>query len=201
MADITDPKAMRALAHPLRMQLLEALLTKGEATATELADVVNESPSNCSFHLRKLAQHGYIERADDAAGREKPWRVIDPKQNFVGNADDPVSVQASTAVGAAFREWDFARLRASAGRPNPKPWRGKTFQLGATLYLTPDEAKQLEAGLGALLDPYLDRATDPARRPDGVGLVRLFAASTYLVEYQEQLDAQQQQRDAARAQS
>jgi hypothetical protein len=201
MADITDPKAMRALTHPLRMQLLEALLTKGQATATELADVVNESPSNCSFHLRKLAQYGYIERADDAVGREKPWRVADPTQNFVGDADDPLSMQASTAVGAAFREWDVARLRAADGRPNPKPWRGATFQTGATMYLTPQEAKELAAGVLALIEPYRVRMTDPDARPDGAGLVRLFAASTYLIEYQEQLDAEQQARTVAREQA
>ncbi|WP_051266382.1 ArsR/SmtB family transcription factor [Nakamurella lactea] len=201
MADITDPKAMRALAHPLRIQLLEALLTKGEATATVLADMVNESPSNCSFHLRKLAQHGYIERADDAAGREKPWRVVDPTQNFVGDSDDPQSLQASTAVSAAFREWDVARMRAADGRPNPKQWRGTTFQRGATMYLTPDEAKGIEAGLAALVEPYLERLTDPSKRPDGGGLVRLFAATTYLIEYQDQLDAEQRERAAARNES
>lgn len=194
MADITDPKAMRALAHPLRIQMLEALTTLGQATATELSEVVDESPSNCSFHLRKLARYGYIERADDAAGREKPWRVIDPTQNFIGDSADPLSLQASTAVGAAFREWDVARMRAAEGRPNPENWRGATFQRGSTLYLTPDEAKKLEADLATLTDPYLERITDSSKRPDGAGLVRLFAATTYLLEYQEQLDAEQRRR-------
>lgn len=194
MADITDPKAMRALAHPLRIRMLEALATLGEATATEIADLVDESPSNCSFHLRKLAEFGYIERAGQATGREKPWRVVDPTQNFVSNQDDPLSRQASAAVGAAFRDWDVARMRAADTRPNPEPWRGTTFQRGATLYLTPEEAKQLEQQVAEMVAPYLDRLDDPSKRPDGVGLVRLFAATTYLLEYQQQVDAQQARR-------
>lgn len=38
------------------------------ATATELADDVGESPSGCSFHLRKLAEFGYIDHVDHATG-------------------------------------------------------------------------------------------------------------------------------------
>jgi DNA-binding transcriptional ArsR family regulator len=195
MAKIRDPSAMRALAHPIRIQMLEALMTRGSATATELAEIFNESPSNCSFHLRKLAEHGYIERADEATGREKPWRILDHTQDFTPDADDPVALQASTAVGAAFREWDVARLRAADGRPNPKPWKGATFQRGATMYLTPDEAKALGEGISALVAPYLDRITDPNHRPGGVGLVRLFAATTYLAEYQARIDEEQATRN------
>jgi len=190
MAKISDPKAMRALAHPLRIQMLEALTTRGTATATELADMLDESPSNCSFHLRKLAEHGYIERADEATGREKPWRVVDPEPNCVPDINDPAAVEASTAVGAAIREWDVARMRSADFRQNPERWRGAMSQRGATLYLTPAEAKALADSIGELVELYLDRVTDPARRPEGVGMVRLFAATTYLPEYQEQIDAE-----------
>jgi DNA-binding transcriptional ArsR family regulator len=189
MARISDPKAMRALAHPLRIQLLELVVARGRATATELAEAVGESPANCSFHLRKLAEFGYLERADDATGREKPWRVTDPTQDFVTDPDDPESRQANTAVASAFREWDVARMQAAEGRPNPPAWRGATFQHGATMIVTPDEAKAIGRALTDLLAPYHDRLTDPSLRPDGAGADRLFAATTYLPEYQELLDS------------
>lgn len=102
---------MRALAHPLRIRLLETLLTRREATATELAGLLGQTTANCSFHLRKLAEYGYIERAGDSSGREKPWRATDPTQRFVADPADPASASAATAVGAAFREWDFARMK------------------------------------------------------------------------------------------
>jgi DNA-binding transcriptional ArsR family regulator len=190
MAQISDPKAMRALAHPLRIQLLEAVVARGQATATELAQDLGESPANCSFHLRKLAEFGYLERADDAAGREKPWRATDPTQDFVADPDDPESLLSSTAVMSAVREWDMNRLQAAEGRQNPPAWRGATFQYGATMIVTAEEAKQLSRALHELLAPFYARLTDRSLRPDGAGAVRLFAATTYLPEYQALLDAQ-----------
>ena len=53
--DLTDPKAMRALAHPLRWALLEALAHAGTLTATQASEMLGESPANGAFHLRTLA--------------------------------------------------------------------------------------------------------------------------------------------------
>lgn len=189
MAKISDPRAMRALAHPLRIQLLEMLIALGSATATELAEELGQTPANCSFHLRKLAEFGYLERVDGATGREKPWRVIDPTQDLAPDPDDPDAVRASTAVGAAVRDWEFARMQASDGRTNPPAWRGATFQRGATMIVTPEEAKQISQGLAALLEPFHARLTDVSLRPAGAGAVRLFAATTYLPEFQSLLDS------------
>ena len=46
--ELTDPKVMRALAHPVRMAILSHLHEAGPATATECAKVTEESPSACS---------------------------------------------------------------------------------------------------------------------------------------------------------
>jgi predicted transcriptional regulator len=61
--DLTDPKAMRALAHPLRWALLEALTHAGTLTATQASEMLGESPTNCAFHLRTLAKYGFVEEA------------------------------------------------------------------------------------------------------------------------------------------
>jgi hypothetical protein len=53
--NLTDPKAIRALAHPVRMALLEALGHAGTLTATQASEMLGESPANCAFHLRTLA--------------------------------------------------------------------------------------------------------------------------------------------------
>lgn len=190
MAKISDPKAMRALAHPLRIQLLEMVIARGQATATELAEALGESPSNCSFHLRKLAEFGYLQRADDAAGREKPWCAPDPEQDITPDPGDSDAISAGIAVGAAMREWDMARMQAADGRKNPEPWRGATFQRGATLIVTPDEARAISQSLGDILEPYFARLTDSSIRPARAGVIRLFAATTYLPEYQSLLDEQ-----------
>ena len=55
-----DPLAMRALAHPVRIRLLEELTFRGPLTATQAAHYIGESPSSCSFHLRTLAKYGFV---------------------------------------------------------------------------------------------------------------------------------------------
>ena len=54
--NLTDPKAMRAMAHPVRMALLELLAVTPTLTATQASEALGESPANCAFHLRTLAK-------------------------------------------------------------------------------------------------------------------------------------------------
>jgi predicted transcriptional regulator len=72
--NLTDPKAIRALAHPVRWALLDALDQAGTLTATQASEMLGESPANCAFHLRTLAKYGYVEEAGGGRGRERPWR-------------------------------------------------------------------------------------------------------------------------------
>jgi DNA-binding transcriptional ArsR family regulator len=53
---LTDARTIRALAHPLRLRMLDLLAERGPLTATRLSEYVGESPANCSFHLRTLAR-------------------------------------------------------------------------------------------------------------------------------------------------
>src|SRR5699024_4333591 len=84
---LTDARSMRALAHPLRIELFERLAIEGEATASELAPLVGSTPSDCSCHLRTLAEAGFIERVRGHTGRHRPWRVIEVTQNWSSAAD------------------------------------------------------------------------------------------------------------------
>src|SRR5690606_21557592 len=60
---IRDARVLRAVAHPLRLGILDELLKDGPLTATELAERLGETPANCSWHLRQLARYGFIEEA------------------------------------------------------------------------------------------------------------------------------------------
>ena len=71
---IADARVLRALAHPVRTAILSRLHV-GPATATECSEAVGESPSACSYHLRKLAELDFVEEADSSDGRERPWKV------------------------------------------------------------------------------------------------------------------------------
>nr|BFE87387.1 hypothetical protein GCM10020093_099880 [Planobispora longispora] len=60
---LSDPRAMRALAHPARLAILNRLQEEGVATATDVAEVVGITPSAASYHLRMLAKYGFVEDA------------------------------------------------------------------------------------------------------------------------------------------
>src|ERR1700685_881226 len=95
---LTDPRALRALAHPIRLSLLSALRTRrprtppapppptglsllsvlrtrGPLTATKAAELIGESSASCSFHLRQLSKYGLVEEARGGHGRERPWQA------------------------------------------------------------------------------------------------------------------------------
>lgn len=172
---------LRALAHPLRIELMERLALESSATASELAPLVGSTPSNCSFHLRKLAEAGFIERVPGHTGRHRPWRVVDVEQQWaVDPGDSAEVVRAKAALDSSFREWEFARIRRADLVENPLPWRGKLGTTGSTLFLTPDEANEVSAEIGAIVRRYLPRLFDPDSRPDGARPVRLYS-TMYLV--------------------
>lgn len=73
--ELTDPRSLRALAHPLRLELMALLRSRGPLTATQSAQLTGESAGSCSFHLRQLAKWGLIEEAPHGPGRQRPWRA------------------------------------------------------------------------------------------------------------------------------
>lgn len=70
-----DAKALRALAHPLRLRLLAVASSEGTITTTSASEHTGESSANCSFHLRLLARYGFLEAAGGRDRRERPWRL------------------------------------------------------------------------------------------------------------------------------
>ncbi|HVW89430.1 MAG TPA: helix-turn-helix domain-containing protein [Gaiellaceae bacterium] len=71
----SEVTSLRALAHPLRLQLLRLAAETGELTTSAASLRTGESSANCSFHLRLLARHGFLEPAPGRDRRERPWRV------------------------------------------------------------------------------------------------------------------------------
>src|SRR3984885_7567898 len=83
---ISDPKALRALAHPLRLDLLDRLMSFGEQTAAQCAEAVGSTASNCSYHLRALERVGLVEAVSSSDRRERPWQATSTGLEF-GPAD------------------------------------------------------------------------------------------------------------------
>src|SRR5207237_5263542 len=87
--EITDPQALRALAHPVRMALLDRLQRHGPATATQLSPHVGASPSVVSWHLRHLAGFGLVKDWDGAANKRERWWQAASKGIRFGVPDNP----------------------------------------------------------------------------------------------------------------
>ena len=69
-----DAGTLRALAHPLRLRLLEVLHAEGPATASQLARHLGESSGATSYHLRALYRAGMVEEAEQRNARERWWQ-------------------------------------------------------------------------------------------------------------------------------
>ncbi|CAM3491985.1 winged helix-turn-helix domain-containing protein [Stackebrandtia soli] len=173
---ITDLDSLRALAHPLRMRLLELLAAHGPATATELAGRVDESPANCSWHLRKLADGGFITETGEGTGRRREWKFV-PRGSSFGNTDDPELNAAGDAAGtmlierelAEYREWTTQRSRFGP------EWSDAAFSTQSMQWLTLEELETLNADITRLLLRNINRFTDPSLRPPDAKLIRLMA--------------------------
>src|SRR5215471_3970811 len=73
--ELTDPRTLRALAHPTRLALVGLLRVHGSLTATRAAQLLGLNSGSCSFHLRQLAKYGLVEEVSGVRGRQKPWRA------------------------------------------------------------------------------------------------------------------------------
>jgi predicted ArsR family transcriptional regulator len=163
---ITDPQALRALTHPLRLDLLELLTSRGPATAAQCGRLLGVSQASCSFHLRQLAKYGFVDEAEPGPDRrERKWTVIEPRPTIRVTGQDAVQRQLERVV--VERE-----TRAVLdGLERGENW-GMVSALAA---VTRAEATELRKAWLALIQPYLNRATGPDQR-----LVRLFLAATPL---------------------
>ncbi|HEY6277905.1 MAG TPA: helix-turn-helix domain-containing protein [Streptosporangiaceae bacterium] len=175
-----DPRALRALAHPLRWQLIDLIGSETTATATRCAEVLGESVASCSYHLGILGKYGYIELVPGQAGKEKPWRLASQQQNLDPGGLDTEGALAAKAAAEAFLDHELARLKQLLHRLGlePEPWRAASLLIGSTTWMTADELRDISDQLKQLLLTHRERAADPVSRPPGAREVRLFAVTS-----------------------
>jgi predicted ArsR family transcriptional regulator len=170
---LTDPRALRAYAHPTRATLVGLLRTRGPLTATRAAELVGESVASCSYHLRQLAKYGLVEEDDSGQGREKPWRATAPNTNWPARSDDPAVSAAVDAVAMSFAEQYFERVMGWIERraEQSPEWQDAALFGDSLLYLTADELEQLKHEVSELLGRYMSLGRLADRRPEGAKLV------------------------------
>ncbi len=174
---IKDAAALKALAHPLRLDLLEVLLVKGPRTATELAEMLGSSPSNCSWHLRKLAEHGFVTEVPGAKGRARPWQAETAGLSWDEAEAEPEARAAGLGLTEVLLTRELQRLLAAQEvlHLEPAEWKQATTVVQTGTWVTAEEAKEISAKLEELGTAYADRVYDPALRPDGARPVTMAA--------------------------
>ncbi|MEU8257488.1 helix-turn-helix domain-containing protein [Micromonospora inaquosa] len=167
--EITEPQALRALAHPVRLAILDRLQRHGPATATGLSPHVGATPSVVSWHLRHLATFGLVIDAEGTASkRERWWQAA--ARGFRFELPDDAEGQAA---GRQLRGEMFARAAEAPQQwllhDEPRldaQWRGVAGVSDTRFVATPEELQQLEAAIEELLAPYVRRKDDDASPPD-----------------------------------
>lgn len=170
-----DPTTLRGIAHPLRVRILGILRGHGPATATHLAERLGQSTGATSYHLRQLAQYGFVvEDVDRGVGRERWWRAAHRTTVLDGDIGRQAPVEAEAylrAVAAAYAE----RVDRWVGEAAlmPEEWQESATASDWRLRLTPAEAKELYDALFALAARYRrDDETGPDT-PEGAEQVVL----------------------------
>jgi DNA-binding transcriptional ArsR family regulator len=158
---ILDAGALKALAHPLRVRLLDLLAEVGPSTASGLGRLVGENSGSTSYHLRQLARHGLIEEAEGlGTARDRYWKVVEGGWTLDGFG---MLQDEDTAPAARFlldevhrtRAERMARWHADAPRWG-EAWVAASVETTARLRLTRAQLATLTEELVDLLDRYRD---------------------------------------------
>jgi DNA-binding transcriptional ArsR family regulator len=166
---ISDPRAIRALAHPARVAVLEHLFGGAVLTATECAKIAGLTPSAMSYHLRALERYGLVGRAEGGDdGRERPWRALGRGMRLTAESSIAGRTAESLVAGRVIDRMRDEVLASMAHRHDVGPDDDRPAGFGmAAVQLTPEEATAFVETLTALDRPYADRVADPSARPAG----------------------------------
>lgn len=150
--------------NPLRMQLYRLLYAAGTATASQLAEHVDETPSLVSYHLRKLDEHGFVTQASGQGtdGRERWWQVASEEGWGFRDSDFADTPEGAAAVGAVTRgifDTRVAQYRTYLDQKSAwgKAWTDASFSSEWLLDLTPAELAEMSDELEALARRWRER--------------------------------------------
>ncbi len=99
------PVTVEGVHEPATDAALPAPARLGGATASQLAEHVDETPSLVSYHLRKLSEHGFVTQVNGRStdGRERWWEVASEEGWGFRDSDFTDTPEGASAVGAVTR--------------------------------------------------------------------------------------------------
>ena len=166
--DVTDARALKALAHPLRGKLLATLRNHGPSTASRLAEQLGESSGSTSYHLRQLATYGFVEElTDEGNGRDRWWRARHRSTHF-----DTAAFIAEPGGREAVDELSLRQLGqqqrllanyAAESSDLDDDWRTAASLNDWALHLSPAAARELADELNGVLGRWQAEREDPSQ--------------------------------------
>jgi DNA-binding transcriptional ArsR family regulator len=171
---LRDPRALTAVAHPVRLGILELLTLEGPMTATQLADRLDETPANCSWHLRKLAEHELIEEAEGGTGRQRPWQMREIGLSWGAEDAGPEERRAGDALSRVMLQRWVDRFLDATERADGE-WREAASVTQTMGWLTAEELREVNERVQETIRGFEDRIADRELRPEGSRLVELVA--------------------------
>ncbi|GIH14767.1 winged helix-turn-helix domain-containing protein [Rugosimonospora africana] len=171
---LLTPQRLRGLVHPIRVRLLWSLETDGPSTASRLGRQIGQSSGVTSYHLRILADLGFVEEdTERGTGRDRWWRTRYRDSGFTLRSPDDlpdmrsleVAEQYMRIVVETYYERMLAYVNSFAGRLEELPTLPWTFHEYA-IELTHDEARALAAEVSEVIRRYRREPGAPPRGGD-----------------------------------
>jgi DNA-binding transcriptional ArsR family regulator len=168
---LDDPLSIRALAHPLRLELQAIVGRAGRITAADAARELDISHALASHHLRQLAKYGFVEQVAGADNRERPWQLVATSTSFQGADATPEGAAALAVLEqviaeralTGFLDWQERRFAWS------DTWREHSGVGRSTVYLTEQEFAEVVTTIDAVITGYIEQRPidDVSSRPTG----------------------------------
>jgi DNA-binding transcriptional ArsR family regulator len=163
-----DAAALKAMAHPLRVQMMRILQLRKRASVTSLAAELGETTGATSYHLRQLAKFGFVEEfepdADDdteahTAGRKQRWWRMSVDQIHMTGFEFMRNEETREAAGFLLREFQADRSRRLANwfataTQWPDEWQRGSTDMDGHLELNAKQMRALGEEMAALIQKY-----------------------------------------------
>ncbi|MGM0360954.1 winged helix-turn-helix domain-containing protein [Streptomyces jietaisiensis] len=154
---VLDARGLRALAHPLRVQLVGTLRKYGPSTATRLAERLGVNSGTASYHLRRLGAAGFVEEDTDRGNaRDRWWRAVHRMTELndadLADREPEATLTYLQSVASAYTLRTQQTLNEL--QTMPRAWRDTFDMSDWVLRLTPEEALALRGELRAVVDRY-----------------------------------------------
>jgi DNA-binding transcriptional ArsR family regulator len=182
------PQMLRALAHPTRLRMLGLLRIEGPATATSLATRLGINTGQTSYHLRQLAQHGFVVDDDERGnGRDRWWKAAHQSTVTGDMPERPEDKEALDAYMQTVAVIYTQQLQAAVEEMSllPLPWREASTLSDYHVRLTAEHARDLTGRMHQLFMELREDADDDPDAVDFVYQLQAFPRPGYVAEVEE----------------